>query len=79
VNAFLAKVRAAGEDARLRFLRILNRFAIVLLGGVVVANTMYSGVLTGWFTKLPPYVGIPVLIVFGSLVEYASRRPKDPA
>lgn len=76
MNAVLERVRAIGARAWLRFVQALNLIAVSLLGGVVVVNQAYPGVIAGAVQKLPPIVGIPLIIGFGILVHYALRRAK---
>ncbi len=76
MNKIIQRVHDIGAIAWLRFVQALNWIAISLFGSVVVVNQAYPGVIAGAVSKLPPLLGIPVIIVFGVLVHYALRRAK---
>ena len=71
------RVRTAGEDARLRFLRVLNRFAGSFFLALVAFNQAYPQAIQN--SGLPKWALIPGGIIFAMVVEYASRQPKPPA
>lgn len=76
MNALTARVHSIGARAWVRFVQVLNVIAASLLGGVAVVSQVYPGVISGAVGKLPPALGIPVIIGFGVLVHYALRRAK---
>ena len=66
------------EDARLKFLRVLNRLAGSLCAAVLALNIAYPQAITQ-LTSLPKWALFPAALAWLSIVEYASRRPKDAA
>lgn len=76
MSPLINRIHAIGAHAWLVFVQALNWIAVSLLGGIVVVNSAYPGVISGAVAKLPPAVGIPAILIFGMLVHYATRRAK---
>lgn len=69
-------IHDVGTRAWLRFVQALNWILISLAGSAIVVNSTYPGVISSAVNKLPPAVGIPLIILFGAIVHYSIRRAK---
>lgn len=72
----LEKIHEIGTRAWVRFVQALNWIAVSIAGSLVVVNATYPGVIAGAINKLPPVLGVPLIVTFGVLVHYALRRAK---
>lgn len=79
MNRVLQRIHDVGALAWLRLVQSLNWIAVSVLASVAVVNESYPGVISGAVGKLPPWLGIPVILIFGLLVHYALRRAKKAA
>lgn len=70
------RIHEIGTRAWLRFVQWLNWIVISLAGSLIVVHETYPQVISGAVGKMPPWVGIPAIILFGALVHYAIRRAK---
>jgi hypothetical protein len=74
MNAIVQRIHDIGVIAWVRFVQALNWIAVSLFGGVVVVNQAYPGVIANAVNKLPPWLGVPAIMIFGIVVHYALRR-----
>jgi hypothetical protein len=74
MNAVLQRIHDVGTIAWVRFVQALNWIAATLLASVLIVHQTYPGVISGAVAKLPPWLGIPAIILFCAVVHYALRR-----
>lgn len=79
MGVLLQRIHDIGARAWLQFLQSLNWIMVSLLGGAYVVNETYPDVVRSQIAKLPAYVGIPAILIFGVIVHYAARRAKKAA
>jgi hypothetical protein len=79
MSPIITRIHDIGTRAWVRFVQALNWIAVSLLGSAVVVNEAYPGVIANAVQKLPPWLGIPVIIIFGVIVHYALRRAAKSA
>jgi hypothetical protein len=72
----LNRIHEIGTRAWLRFVQSLNWIVVSLLTSVAVVHEAYPSVIAGAVGKMPPLLGIPLILAFGLLVHYALRRAK---
>lgn len=65
--------------AWLRFVQALNGLLVTLLGAALVVHQAYPNLIAQMVGKLPPAVGIPVIILVGILIHFALRQAKKSA
>lgn len=71
MNALLQRIRAAGMNAWLRFVRILNWVAVSSAGAVLVVNATYPQVVASIIGGLPVAAKIIGMALWGLLVDRA--------
>jgi hypothetical protein len=74
MTPIIQRIHDIGAVAWVRFVQALNWIAVSLFGGIVVVQQAYPGVIANAVQKLPPWVGIPAILIFGIMVHYALRR-----
>lgn len=76
--ALLARIQAANEQARLRFVKFLNRVAAGLSTALLAFNAAYPEAIQS--AGLPPWALIPAGIAWFLLIEYVTKqRCQNPA
>lgn len=70
------KIHEIGTRAWLRLLQGINAILIAGAGIALTINEAYPGTLANAVNKLPPLVGIPLIVAVGALIHYAARRAK---
>lgn len=76
MSRLVDRLHDIGALAWLKFVQALNWIAVSLFGSILVVHQAYPGVMAGYVSKLPPTLGIPLIIGFGLIVHYAIRRAK---
>jgi hypothetical protein len=76
MNKVFQEIHAIGTRAWVRFVQALNWIMVSVAGSLVVVNATYPGVIANAINKLPPALGVPLIVIFGVLVHYALRRAK---
>jgi hypothetical protein len=79
MNRIVQRIHDIGAVAWVRFVQALNWIMVSLLASVAVVNETYPGVISNAVQKLPPWLGIPAILIFGLLVHYALRRAAKAA
>jgi hypothetical protein len=74
MNRIVQRICDIGALAWLRFVQALNAIAVALF-----VNQVYPGVIANAVNKLPPALGIPLILAFGVVVHYAIKRAKTAA
>lgn len=76
MNRVIQRIHDIGANAWLLLVHTMNWIAVSLLGGVMVVNSTYPGVISNAVNKLSPKLGIPGILIFGTIAHYAIRRAR---
>lgn len=74
MTPILQRIHDIGAVAWVRFVQALNWIAASLLASVLIVHQTYPSLISGAVAKMPPWLGIPAIILFCAVVHYALRR-----
>jgi hypothetical protein len=74
MNRIVQRIHDIGAVAWVRFVQALNWIAATLLASALIVHQAYPSVISNAVEKLPPWLGIPAIILFCIVVHYALRR-----
>ena len=72
MSALLDRIKAAGIQARLRFVKLLNRFAALISGAIFTLNQADPSIWQQ--TGLPSWTLIPLGVIWFLVIEYATKQ-----
>lgn len=79
MSRLVQRIHDIGLIAWLRFVQALNGILVTLLGAALVVHQTYPGLIAQMVGKLPPIIGVPVIIAVGVLIHFALRQAKKSA
>jgi hypothetical protein len=79
MNVILEKLRNAGRDAWLKFVRWMNGASAALLAAASAAYAKYPDAAKHFIESVPGWIAFPAAVGFFLVIDHALKRAKDAA